>query len=505
MFAFAIWDAGKRELFIARDRTGKKPLYYTITQSGTLLFGSELKSLRVHSEFRGEMSIEALDAYLTFGYVPDPLTIFQNIHKLAPGHHLTFKNGRIHIEQYWDFPYHEPQENPAQNEEDCLDELRALLNESVRARLEAEVPLGAFLSGGVDSSTVVGLMARHATQPVKTFSIGFHEDSYNELKYARIAAQKFGTDHHEFIVTPDICAIVDDLVWQFDEPFADSSAIPTYMVSKLARDHVTVALSGDGGDELFAGYTRYAIDRKRQGFARVPRLVRKNVMRPLSRNLPHAAWGRNYLHQVALEPFDRYIEDVSIFTTLNKPSLYTHDFRQRLGQSEAAAPFRAFAASARLNGSVDPLLYLDSKTYLPGDILTKVDRMSMAVSLEVRVPLLDYKLIEFVCERIPSYMKLKGLETKHIFKRAVRDLVPPEILNRSKQGFGIPINRWINEQLRDRVRGTLTEPRTMQRGYVQPRYVNLLLDEHERGRRDHATELWALFMLELWHRTFVDK
>ena len=505
MFALAIWDARKRELFIARDRVGKKPLYYTITGSGTLLFGSELKSLREHPEFRGEISLEALDAYLTFGYVPDPLTIFRDVHKLPPGHYLTFKDGRVRVEQYWDFPYQQPQENPAQSEDDCLEELRARLDDAVRVRLEAEVPLGAFLSGGVDSSTVVGLMARHATQPVKTFSIGFHEDSYNELKYARIAAQRFGTDHHEFIVTPDICGIVDELVWHFDEPFADSSAIPTYMVSKLAREHVTVALSGDGGDELFAGYTRYALDRKRNGFAHLPRLFRQGVMQPVSRNLPHGAWGRNYLHKVALEPLDRYIEDVSIFTGLNKPLLYTDDFRQRLGQSEAVARFRDCAARARVNGSVDPLLYLDSKTYLPGDILTKVDRMSMAVSLEVRAPLLDHKLIEFVCERIPSKMKLKGLETKHIFKLAVLDLVPPEILNRQKQGFGIPINRWISQQLRDRVRGTLTEPRTMQRGYVEPRYVNLLLDEHERGRRDHATELWALFMLELWHRAFIEQ
>ena len=237
MFAFAIWDAGTRELFIARDRVGKKPLYYTITPDGTLIFGSELKSLREHPEFRGEICIEALDAYLTFGYVPDPLTIFRDVHKLPPGHHLTWKDGRVHVEQYWDFPYEHAQENPARSEDECLEELRALLDEAVRIRLESEVPLGAFLSGGVDSSTVVGLMARHATQPVKTFSIGFHEDSYNELKYARIAAQKFGTDHHEFIVTPDICEIVDELVWHFDEPFADSSAIPTYMVSKLARQH----------------------------------------------------------------------------------------------------------------------------------------------------------------------------------------------------------------------------------------------------------------------------
>ncbi len=334
MFAFAIWDARKRELFLARDRAGKKPLYYTITPGGTLIFGSELKSLREHPEFVGELNVEGLDAYLTFG---------------------------------WDFPYEHEQQNPARSEADCLEELRALLDEAVHLRLEADVPLGAFLSGGVDSSTVVGLMTRHMSQPVKTFSIGFHEDSYNELKYARIAAKQFGTDHHELIVTPDICEKVDELVWHFDEPFADSSAIPTYVVSKLARQHVKVVLSGDGGDELFAGYTRYALDRKRSAFARLPRLVRQGVMQPLGRNLPHGAWGRNYLHNVALDPLDRYIEDVSIFTRLNKPALYTDDFLQQLGTCDAAARFRDYAAHSRAHDPLDPLLYLDSKTYRPVD------------------------------------------------------------------------------------------------------------------------------------------
>jgi asparagine synthase (glutamine-hydrolysing) len=504
MFAFAIWDERRRELFIARDRAGKKPLYYTVTPRGTLLFGSELKSLREHPEFRGEIDSEALDAYLTFGYVPDPLTIFRDVHKLPPGCHLTFAANRVRVEQYWDFPYEEPQIEPALTEADCLEELLALLDEAVRVRLVADVPLGAFLSGGVDSSVVVGLMARHTQQPVKTFSIGFHEDSYNELKYARVAAKKFGTDHHEFIVTPDICEVVDELVWHFDEPFADSSAIPTYMVSKLAREFVKVVLSGDGGDEVFGGYTRYAVDRKRSGFARLPRLLRRGVMQPLGRRLPHGSRGRNYIYVNAFEPLDRYIEDISIFTRLNKPSLYTDDFRQQLGQTDATARFREYAERSRSDDALDPLLYLDSKTYLPGDILTKVDRMSMAVSLEARAPLLDHKLIEYVCTRIPASMKMKGLETKHIFKRAVVDLVPAEILNRPKQGFGVPIDQWINRELRDRVRTTLTEPRTRARGYIEPRYVSLLLDEHERGRRDHATELWALFMLELWQRTFVD-
>jgi asparagine synthase (glutamine-hydrolysing) len=505
MFAFAIWNEASRELFIARDRVGKKPLYYTITKEGSFIFGSELKSLREHPEFAGELNFKALDAYLTFGYVPDPLTIYRDVHKLSPGHYLTFKDSQISVEQYWDFPYEQEQEGAFQKESDCLVQLRALLDEAVRIRLVSDVPLGAFLSGGIDSSTIVGLMARHADHPVKTFSIGFHEDSYNELKYARIAAKRFGTDHHEFIVTPEICQIIDELVWHFDEPFADSSAIPTYMVSKLAREFVTVVLSGDGGDELFGGYTRYALDRKRSGFARLPRALRLGVMQPASRKLPHGAWGRNYLHHISSEPLDRYIEDISVFTRLNKPFLYTQDFARQLDRDAAGEHFRQHALKSRSTDPLDPLLYLDSKTYLPGDILTKVDRMTMAVSLEARAPLLDHKLVEFVCNRIPARMKMKKLETKHILKAAVSGLVPPEILNRPKQGFGVPIERWINEQLRDRVRGTLTEPRAEQRGLIDKHYVKLLLNEHERGRRDHATELWALFVLELWQRTFVDR
>jgi asparagine synthase (glutamine-hydrolysing) len=502
MFAFALWDERKQELFVARDRVGKKPLYYTLTPEGVLIFASELKSLLEYPGLRREMSVEALDAYLTLGYVPDPLTIFRDIHKLPPGHHLVFDGREVSIKQYWDF--HFEHERGQRRAEDYLDELRSLLDESVRLRLESEVPLGAFLSGGVDSSAVVGLMARHMEQPVKTFSIGFHEDSYNELKYARVAAEHFGTDHHEFVVTPDICSIVDELVWHFDEPFADSSAIPTYMVSKLARQFVTVVLSGDGGDELFAGYTRYVVDRKRSGFARVPRLVRRGIVEPLSRSLPHGARGRNFLHNVALDPVERYLDSVSVFTALTKRSLYTEDFRRELGGRDlATTQFRDYAAHTGTNDPLDTLLYLDSKTYLPGDILTKVDRMSMANSLEARGPLLDHKLIEFVA-RIPPDLKLKGLETKHIFKRALEGLVPEEILNRPKQGFGVPVEQWINAQLRERTRETLTSARARQRGLIEPRYVATLLDEHERGRRDHSASLWALFMLELWQRQFVD-
>ena len=504
MFAFAIWDDRNQKLFIARDRVGKKPLYYSVTRSGALVFGSELKSLLEHPEVERKINPRALDAYFSLGYVPDPISIFENVEKLPPGHHLTFTCGRLTVERYWDFSYDSNGNGNGHSASDYLEELRALLDEAVKLRLVSDVPLGAFLSGGIDSSTVVGLMSRHLGQPVKTFSIGFNEDSYDELKYARLTAQKFGTEHHEFLVTPDICEVVDQLAWHFDEPFADSSAIPTYVVSKLAREHVKVVLTGDGGDELFAGYSRYVTERQRSRFDLVPRFVKDGLMDPLSRGLPHGAWGRNYLHNVSLDPIARYLDNVSVFTGLNKSALYSAGFSDQLrDSSHLNAYFQELSRNVRTDAPLDSLLYIDSKTYLPGDILTKVDRMSMAVSLEARVPLLDHKLIEFVT-RIPAAMKLAGNETKHLFKKAIADLVPAEIVNRPKQGFGVPIQYWINQQLRDRIRDTLNDSRTLERGYVSRKHVELLLDEHERGRRDHAMGLWSLLMLELWHRQYVD-
>jgi asparagine synthase (glutamine-hydrolysing) len=501
MFAFAIWDAPLRKLFVARDRAGEKPLYYTTTAAGTFVFGSELKCLLEHPEVKREINPEALDAYLTFGYVPDPLSIFNGIHKLPPGHFLTFSDGNLQVQQYWDFP---DETNESLDYSECLEELRRLLKESVRMRLVSDVPLGAFLSGGVDSSTIVALMAQEMSEPVKTFSIGFAEDSYNELKYARVVAKHFGTDHRELIVTPDVCHVIDELLWHFDEPFADQSVIPTYYVSKLAREHVKVALSGDGGDELFAGYTRYAIDRKRQGFEYLPRVVRQRFIKSLSQRLPHGARGRNYLYNVSQDPVERYIDSISVFTNLVKSDLYSEDFLGTLRRYHpAAALYREFATRVRSGDAIDRLLYLDSKTYLPGDILTKVDRMSMAVSLEARVPLLDHVLIEFVA-RMPSSWKMRGLESKFIFKEAVKGLVPDEILNRPKQGFGVPIATWINDQLRERIDDTLSEQRTRQRGFIRPEYIDVLRGEHNRGRRDHSQALWTVLMFELWCRTYVD-
>jgi len=341
--------------------------------------------------------------------------------------------------------------------------------------------------------------------PVKTFSIGFNEDSFDELKYARIAARHFGTDHHEFTVTPDLVSVIDELVWHFDEPFADSSSLPTYMVSKMAREHVTVVLSGDGGDELFAGYSRYVTERKRSGLERLPRSIRQNLIRPLSEALPNGARGKNYLFNISLDAAARYIDSISHFNGPRKQKLYSGSTRTKMNGSFARgeAIFRQIAANSGTDDPVENLLYLDTKTYLPSDILTKVDRMSMAASLETRSPLLDQELIDHVA-RIPSAMKLKGSETKYIFKRAVRGIVPKEILERPKQGFGVPIGDWINSQLKERMTGDLVERRTLERGYFDTKYIKLILDEHSRGRRDHSHSLWTLWMLELWHRRYID-
>ena len=503
MFAFAIYDFRDESLFIARDRVGKKPLFYAKTEKGNFVFGSELKVLLEHGEISKKIDYSALDAYLTFGYVPEEFCIFTAVEKLAPGHFLTYKNGEIKTHQYWDFDYSAVPE--IKTEAEYIEILREKLLEAVRIRLVSEVPLGAFLSGGVDSSAIVAMMSQLSAQPVKTFSIGFHEDSYNELKYARLAAEHFHTDHHEFVVTPDLVETVDDLVWHFDEPFADSSALPTFMVAKMARDFVTVVLSGDGGDELFAGYTRYVSDRKRSSLEKLPRAVRRNLLRPFSEALPHGAKGKNFLYNSSLDAVERYIDSISHFGDMKKDALYQQNFRRNLNGEigKGARSYQEIAARPASENAIDKLLYLDSKTYLPSDILTKVDRMTMAASLEARVPLLDHELIEFV-QKIPAELKLKGTETKYIFKKALEGIVPGEILYREKQGFGVPISEWINVQLKDRIRETLLEKRALERGYFEPKYIETLLDEHHKNRRDHSHALWILWMFELWQQRFAD-
>lgn len=504
MFAFAIWDFEKEELFMARDRVGKKPLFYTQTPGGAFVFGSELKVILKHGETRRETDPEALSGFLTFGYVPEDLCIFRNVHKLKPGHYLKYSNGAVSTHRYWDFAY---SSNGSQlTETEYAAQLREKIRDAVNVRLISEVPLGAFLSGGVDSSSVVAMMSSLSNSPVKTFSIGFKEDRFNELKYARIAAKHFDTEHHEFIVTPDFVDVADEMVWHFDEPFADSSSLPTYMLSKMAREYVTVVLSGDGGDEVFGGYSRYLVDRKRRYFSFLPSGLRKAVLRQTARMLPAGAFGKNYLYNVSLDAMGRYIDSISQINTLNRESMYHDDFRSSLGESFALGEnlFSDIAGGLNSEDSVNRLLYLDSKTYLPGDIMTKVDRMSMANSLETRSPLLDHELIEFA-GRIPSSLKIKGSATKYIFKKAMEGIVPREILYREKQGFGVPINEWINAQLRDRIVSELTDARTFERGYLKRASVERLVNEHASGRRDHSHLIWGLWMLELWHRKYIDR
>jgi asparagine synthase (glutamine-hydrolysing) len=502
MFGFAIWDAREQKLLLARDRLGKKPLHYA-QSGGALIFGSEIKSLLQHPSVKRESNLESLSDFLSFGYVPEPQTAFHGIHKLLPGHTLTYKNGQISTRCYWDFNYKGNPE-PRKDERSYIEELRHEIDEAVRIRLISEVPLGAFLSGGIDSSTVVGTMAGLMDQPVKTFSIGFSEASFDELEFARITAKKFQTDHHEFIVTPDVCRLVEEIVWHHDEPFADVSSIPTYVVSKMAREHVTVVLSGDGGDEVFAGYGRYAIHKRREVFERIPSAARRGLMLPLSHSLPHFMPGKNYLRNIALDAAARYVDSLAFFDERAKRRLLSDSTARLLRQHDSTEAFRMLFDVPTSPERIDHLIYLDSKTYLPGDILAKVDRMSMAHSIETRAPLLDHKLIEYV-QTIPGSLKLHGMETKHILKRAVTGLVPDEIIQRQKKGFNVPIRLWFKRELKDLLNDTLSDQRTRERGLLKARAVRALVNEHQMGRRDHARQLWGLLTLELWHRAFIDQ
>jgi len=505
MFAFAIWDRRERRLFLARDRVGKKPLYYALA-GRTLVFGSEIKSLLQHPGVKREINLQAISDFLSFGYVPDPATAFTGVRKLPPGHTLTFKDGLVYMRRYWDFDYSIHLDGPGAREPEApeayyVERLRELIAESVRVRLESDVPLGAFLSGGIDSSVVVAMMARE--MKVKTFSIGFPDAGFDELRYARIAARHFGADHHEFVVTPDVCRLVEEIVWHHDEPFADVSSVPTYVVSKMAREHVTVALSGDGGDEVFGGYERYVVDRRRGRYERIPSFLRRALLRA-SRALPQGAYGKRFLRNIALEPAARYVDSVSYFDRDSQLNLFSEDARRAMAGYDPARRFERIFAAPAARSRLDRLLYLDSKTYLPGDILVKVDRMSMANSLETRAPLLDHHLIEFA-QTIPASFKLRGLETKYILKRAAEGLIPDEIINRPKQGFDVPIRRWFNRELREMLDDTLNDRCARERGDFNHRAVLAILDEHRRGVRDHSRQLWSLLVLELWRRAFIDR
>jgi asparagine synthase (glutamine-hydrolysing) len=501
MFAFAIYDQPRQRLLLARDRLGIKPLHYA--RSGDrLLFGSEIKAILAVAPELAESNPRALLQYFYFGYIPDPATAFTSIHKLPPGHLLEFEKGKAKVRKYWDLPQygtHSPR-----SEEECLEELEYRLEEAVRMRLIADVPLGAMLSGGTDSSTVVALMARASAGPVKTFSIGFKHADFNEAAYARQVAERFGTEHHELILEPNVLETVEFITRSLEEPFGDSSMLPTYYISCLARKHVTVALSGDGGDEAFAGYERYWIHLHHRAHDWIPqwagRLYRQRIHPWIPRGVP----GRSMAYSVSLPWNERYTEGVSLQPFQREMALLSPDFVNSRAGGDPLQLFRDTLDRAPARDPLSRVLYLDSKTYLPGDILTKVDRMSMLTSLEARVPILDHKFLEWVTALTPEW-KMKNGEPKYIFRKlAERVGVPREVLYRKKQGFALPLVHWMRDELKDLILTVLLEPRALQRGYMNPRGVRRLLDEHFQARRDHSARIWRLLMFEMWHRNFLE-
>jgi len=503
MFAFAIYDERRRRLLLARDRLGKKPLYYALV-NGRLLFGSEIKALLAAAPELKEIDHEGLLQFFYFGYIPDPHTAFTRIRKLPPGYLLEFQNGQIRERQYWDLPAygtHEPR-----SEEECLEELEDQLAEAVRIRLISDVPLGALLSGGVDSSTVVALMARASSKPVKTFSIGFRNDDFNEARYSRAVAERFHTDHHELIVEPNFGETLETLTGVLEEPFADSSMLPTYYVCCLARQHVTVALSGDGGDELFAGYDRYLVNLRRRMFDIIPAWAGRLYRNQVYPRLPSSMRGRKFAYNISLPSRERYLDGISFLPVLDgRRDLFSADFLTTAQQYPSPLEqFRRYFDNSPAHDHLSRLQYLDIKTYLAADILTKVDRMSMATSLEVRVPILDHVFVEWVT-RLPVRWKLHGRTRKYILKKlAERVGVPPEVLHRPKQGFSLPLVHWMRTELKGDLARLLLEPRTLQRGYLKPAAVREILDEHFKGRRDRSGEIWLLLLFELWHRNFLE-
>ena len=513
MFAFALWDRPRQRLLLARDRVGKKPLYYAEVD-GQWVFASELQALLRHPGMVREVDVAALDDYLTYGYVPAPKTILRGVYKLPPAHYLTFRlrDGRdleVHVERYWRLAY-EPKVRLS--EEDAVDGLLEVLREAVRLRMIADVPLGALLSGGIDSSIVVALMSQLSDRPVKTFSIGFDDQEFNELPHARRVAERCGTEHHELIVRPNALEVLPTLVRHYGEPFADSSAIPSYYVAKLTRAHVKVALNGDGGDECFAGYERYTGGLAADRYGQIPAAVRTLVIEPLSRLIPTSGPRRSRLRQarrfleVAGQPApQRYLRWIGYVPTTEKAALYSPDFQAQLAGHRAESWLLEMweRLTATGLGPLDRMLALDVESYLPYDLLVKMDIATMANSLEARSPFLDHHVMEF-CGRLPASYKLRGMRLKHLLKKAGTGLLPPETLTRRKMGFGVPVGNWMRGELRSWMEDLLLSPRALKRGYFQPEALRQLVDGHLEGREDRSFELWALLWLELWHQELMD-
>jgi len=498
MFGIALWDEPTRTLWLARDRAGQKPVHYA-ERGGRLYFASEIKSLLAAGAVDPTLNLAALDHYLAFLYTPRDASIFEGVRKLPPGHFLRWRDGRAEVRQYWEVA---AQETFRGTEAEAIEALGGVLQEAVCSHLVSDVPLGAFLSGGVDSSAVVGMMARSSSRPVKTFSIGFDDPEFDELEHARTVARHFGTDHHEFVVRPDGLAILEDLIAHFDEPFADSSAIPTWYVSEIARRHVTVVLSGDGGDELFGGYDRYLPHPRVAQFDRMPVPGLRTAASLAWPLLPHGTKGKNFLRHVAKSSDGRYLDSIAMFQADERAALYAPGIRTALAVDSEAILARHFDRFTALPHD-SRMMRFDFETYLPEDVLTKVDRMSMAHSIETRVPLLDNMVIDFAAT-LPSAFKIKNGRRKHILKETLRPMLPPGILDRKKQGFGIPLGTWFRGGLTGLFSEVLDAPTTRQRGYFEPAFVSRLLKEHLAGERDHMLRLWQLLVFELWHRRYLD-
>jgi len=507
MFAFAIWNERTQELFLARDRVGKKPLLYAHV-NGQLIFASEFSALLLHPDVSRDIDPAALDYYLSFMCIPAPLTAYKSIQKLEPGHWLRWRNGEVERQRYWqpDFT-----KKIKISEQEAGERTVEILREAVRVRLMSEVPLGAFLSGGIDSSAVVALMAQESSERVKTFSIGFDEKDFSELHHAKRIADYVGAEHHEFVVRPDAMEVLPVLVEHYGEPYADSSAVPTYYVAKETRQHVTVALNGDGGDESFAGYERYfalgLTDKYRKV---VPSFVHESVVKQVAKRIPSSPAKRSRLNSakrlldaVPLARADRYARWVSVFNEETKKPLYSDFFRQQTQSVNPTGLLAEWFARANGIGIVDSMLLTDQMTYLPNDLLVKVDIATMAVSLEARSPFLDHHVIEFAAS-LPQNLKLRGLTTKYLLKKVLRKLLPSENLKRRKMGFGVPIGHWFRGEMQPFLREVVLSEKAMRRGLFNPLAVKQLIELHARGERDYSHQLWTLLMLELWFNRFID-
>jgi len=505
MFAFGIWDKRHRKLFLARDRVGKKPLYYWLDHEG-IAFSSEPKAFLADPQFKPEVDFEAISHYLTYQYVPSPWSAFQGVQKLPPAHFLVVANRQVRIERYWKLSYSQHYKG---SEHEASQELIQKLEEAVKCRLISDVPLGAFLSGGIDSSVVVGIMAQLGTSPLNTFSIGFEQEAYNELSFARTIANRFGTRHQEFIVTPKPSEMFSKLTWHYNEPFADSSAIPTFYLAEMTKQHVTVALNGDGGDEDLAGYDRYLANVLSGRYDRLPAFLRRWI-ETVARCLPEPKESKTLISRVkrfasalSHSPEYRYSLWMSHFDSGLKAELCTEEFKAGCGGNESVEllldAFQRSDATDMINATLD----VDVNTYLPDDLLVKVDIATMAYGLEARSPFLDHEVMEF-CAGLPAHMKLRGSNKKYLLKKAVSGLLPPEILRRPKMGFGVPIDHWLRNELRDFAYDMLLSPRSIQRGYFKRAVVERLLHEHVNKVRAWHYPIWNLLMLELWHRMFID-